>query len=432
MSLGGGSYTIENKVLPGAYINFITAKRGSVEFGERGVGALGLCLDWGSDKVVVVEKENIRQDCKKLFGYDYNHESMIAIREFFRHANKLIAYRLNSGGTKASFNFGEAKYSGTRGNDIVVVVSRNIDDTAMFDVATYIDGDIVDMQTVNDYTGLKDNDFIKWKGSIHFNSGTYRLSGGTTSDITGADVTRFCTAMESYTFNAISIIFDDSEMELVLLEYTKRMRDERGVKFQCVTYYEQGDHEGVVTIYNGASTTGYDGNNMVAWVCGALAGCQINESLTNTIYDGEINITACDNSNLEFVLKNGYFAFHKVDDEIRVLKDINTLVSFSENKGEIMQNNQTVRVCDQIAMDIARLFGRYYLGKVPNDKAGRNSLWSELVRYHEQLAAMRAIEDFDEEDIEVLAGQEKTSVVVNESIVPVNAMDKLYMRVYIE
>lgn len=47
MALGGGTFTLQNKVLPGSYINFISAARASSTLSERGVAAFPILLDWG-------------------------------------------------------------------------------------------------------------------------------------------------------------------------------------------------------------------------------------------------------------------------------------------------------------------------------------------------------------------------------------------------
>lgn len=112
-----------------------------------------------------------------------------------------------------------------------------------------------------------------------------------------------------------------------------------------------------------------------------------------------------------------------------MLEDINSLVTVSDNKGEIFKDNQTIRVIDQIANDIAVLFNTKYLGVVPNDAAGRISLWSDIVKHHEQLQDIRAIEEFSDEDVTVMQGNSKKSVVVNDAVTVVNAMAKLYMTV---
>lgn len=45
MALGGGMYTVQNKLLPGAYINFVSAARASATLGDRGTAAFPLSLD---------------------------------------------------------------------------------------------------------------------------------------------------------------------------------------------------------------------------------------------------------------------------------------------------------------------------------------------------------------------------------------------------
>ena len=42
-------YTVQNKVLPGAYINFVSAARASATLGDRGTAAFPLSLDWGPE-----------------------------------------------------------------------------------------------------------------------------------------------------------------------------------------------------------------------------------------------------------------------------------------------------------------------------------------------------------------------------------------------
>ena len=66
---------------------------------------------------------------------------------------------------------------------------------------------------------------------------------------------------------------------------------------------------------------------------------------------------------------------------------------------------------------------------VPNDAAGRISLWADIVKHHEQLQDIRAIEEFSDADVTVTQGNDKKSVVVNDAVTVVNAMSKLYMTV---
>ena len=150
------------------------------------------------------------------------------------------------------------------------------------------------------------------------------------------------------------------------------------------------------------------------------------------VYDGEYTPdTRYTQTQLEAGIQEGSFMLHDVDGETRVLSDINTFVSITDEKGADFSSNQTIRVLDQIANDIAVLFGTKYLGKVPNDGAGRISLWNDIVSHHQKLQAIRALEDFDPEGITVEKGESKKSVAVSDHVTPVNAMEQLYMTVYV-
>lgn len=207
------------------------------------------------------------------------------------------------------------------------------------------------------------------------------------------------------------------------------MRDSVGKKFQAVVFDTDNnyDYEGVIVVPNQSDE---DDGVVVAWVLGAVAGCEINKSLTNTVYNGELDIDVnYTQSGLEDFIGDGFFTFHKVGSEVRVLEDINSLKSTTIEKSNIFKNNQTVRVCDQIATDIAEIFNTYYLGKVQNDDMGRTAFRGDIINHHNVLVGKRAIEAFNSEDIQITQGNEKGSVVVNETITIINTMDKLYMTV---
>lgn len=433
MALGGGTFVTQNKTIPGAYINFVTTATGTTVFGERGVVALGDSFDWGAMGIFEVTADEFYKNSMKLFGYDALDYKLMGIRDIFKNANKIYVGRINgSNAKKASCTFGEAKYTGLRGNDIKISIYTDADDSGYKNVYTYVGTVLIDSQKVKTMAELKDNDFVVWKRNATLaNTASTPMTGGNNGSVTGQTVENFLKKVEDYSFNTLAVISDDESICQLVTEYTKRMRDSVGKKFQAVLYNYFADYEGVINIDPYAVS---DENHLLAyWVAGATAGCEINESLTNKVYDGEIEIDSIySQSELENKLKSGEFVFHRVGNEMRVLRDINSFVSVSVEKGAMFQNNQTVRICDQIAGDIAVLFEEYYMGKVPNDNSGRNSLWSDLVKYHEKLVNIRALDEFNEEDISVEMGESKNSVVIYEKICPVNSMEQLYMKVTLE
>ncbi|MDE3566565.1 phage tail sheath subtilisin-like domain-containing protein, partial [Clostridioides difficile] len=377
MALGGGTFVTQNKILPGAYINFISAKRATSSLSDRGIVAMPLELDWGIDEdVFQVTSDDFEKYSVKYFGYDYTHEKLKGLRDLFKNIRLGYFYKLNKG-VKASCTIATAKYSGIRGNDLKVTVTTNIDDNAKFDVVTLLDNKKVDTQIAKVITDLQDNDYITWKkdATLEASAGLV-FTGGTNGEaVTGAEYQAFLDKIESYSFNALGCLATTTEIKSLFVEFTKRMRDKVGAKFQTVLYKKNdADYEGVVSVENKIKDTGLLESSLIYWTTGAIAGCDINKSNTNKRYDGEFDVDVnYTQIHLEEALKTGKFIFHKVGDEVHVLEDINTFVSFTDEKNDDFSSNQSVRVLDQIANDIATLFNTKYLGEVPNDKSGRIS-----------------------------------------------------------
>ncbi|HDF2813846.1 TPA: phage tail sheath family protein [Clostridioides difficile] len=433
MALGGGTFVTQNKVLPGAYINFVSATRATSSLSDRGIVAIPLELDWGIDKdVFQVTSDDFEKYSVKYFGYDYTHEKLKGLRDLFKNIRLGYFYKLNKG-VKASCTIATAKYSGIRGNDLKVTVTTNIDDNTKFDVVTLLDNKKVDTQIAKVITDLQDNDYITWKkdATLEASAGLV-FTGGTNGEaVTGAEYQAFLDKIESYSFNALGCLATTTEIKSLFVEFTKRMRDKVGAKFQTVLYKKSdADYEGVVSVENKIKDTGLLESSLVYWTTGAIAGCDINKSNTNKKYDGEFDVDVnYTQIQLEEALKTGKFIFHKVGDEVHVLEDINTFVSFTDDKNDDFSSNQSIRVLDQIANDIATLFNTKYLGEVPNDKSGRISFWNDVVKHHEQLQNMRAIEDFKADDVSVEPGSDKKTVVVSDAVKVISAMGKLYMTV---
>jgi hypothetical protein len=431
MALGGGTWTSQNKILPGAYINYVSAQRTGIDISDRGVCALPLELNWGADgQVFAVDAEDLERTFMEVFGYSEDAPEVLPIREVFRHASKVYFYRLNSG-KKASCTLSEAKYSGTRGNDIKHVVGVNIDDEDKYDVTTYVGTTKVDSQTVATAAELTDNDYVTFKkdAAIEQSAGL-PLEGGTNGEVTGNSHQEALNALEPYTFNALGCMSSDDSTKAVYAEYCKRMRDKVGAKFVVVIQGYAHDYIGTINLKNTVSDEGAPEYALVPWLAGAEAGCAVNKTCENMAYDGEYTVKAdYTQTQLETAIKAGELVFHKVGSSINILSDINSYVTVTDDMNDDFQLNQVIRVIDQIAMDIASAFNKYYLGKVQNNEDGRISFWNTCVDLHKELQDLGAIEDFDSGDITVSRGTGKRDIVEYESVKPVCAMSKLYMTI---
>ena len=424
MAYGGGTYTTQNKILPGAYINFVSAARATAELSARGTAAMLLPLPFGPQGVVTsLKADYFAEEAPRLFGCSADSDALLPVRELFRGAETLLFYR-PEGGEKAQSTHAAAKYAGTGGNQIQIVIRENAE---KFDVVTVVDGVEMDSQTVSTAEELLENDFVTFTEEALSATAGEPLTGGTDKEPGKSDYEAFLRAVEPYTFQTLGCASEDSEINELFVSFTRRMREESGVKFQTVLYRTVADYEGVISVENEAEE---DAPALVYWMTGAAAGCAVNASCSNKIYDGEYTVLAdYTQAELEEGLKAGKLMFHRAGGQVRVLSDVNTLTTFTNERGEDFALNQTVRVLDQIANDVAVLFCTRYLGQIPNDEAGRISLWNDIVKHHQELERQRAIENFSPEDVQVSAGQTKRSVVVSGRVTPVCAMEQLYMTV---
>ena len=444
MALGGGIWMFQNKVLPGAYINFKSKDRPVVDFADRGYAAIPVELDWGVEGAIfTVDQADFQTDSLKIFGYDYTHEKLKPLRDLFLNLKTGHFFRLNgSGAARAENAIAKAKYSGVRGNDLKVAIVESLDQEGGYEVLTYLEQTVVDRQTVVSMAAIADNDYVVFKRDFELTAtaGT-PLSGGANGAVTGAGYQDFLDLAEQKYFNILICPSTEATVKSLFISYTKRMRDDIGMKFQVVVHgVENADYEGVISVRNNVTDAGASPASLVYWLGGAEAGCAINASLTNAVYDGEYTVDVnLKQSELAKYLQLGHVVFHGVGkrisgeyvESVRVLEDVNSFTGFTVEKNKEFGNNQVIRILDQIAIDIATLFNESFLGKVGNDEIGRASLKSNIIYHHKELERIRAIQNFNADDVVVEKGLEKGAVLVTDPVEPVGVMDRLYMQVIV-
>lgn len=422
--LGGGQFVSYNKILPGTYINYVSARLIGVSVSERGVIAYPMELPFGKAGVTTVDANTFMTEANKLFGVAYDSDELRDLREILKNARIVYVYRLNGGGDQATGTYATAKFAGTLGNKINITVATAVDDPTKFKVSTWVDSIKRDEQEVASAADLVDNDYVTFKKDATLEAKSETLTGGTDKAVTGNDWTQAMSALESYTFNAIGFKTTDEKVIGVATDWTKRLRDRIGAKFHTILCTDGSDYEGIIDV---------DDVNAVPWVTGADGSIAINKSLTNTRYDGEYTLTAnYTQVQLEDKIKAGKFVFHTDGDDVYVLRDIDSLTTFTIEKNEDFSLNQVMRVLDEDALQTAAIFNKTFLGHTQNDADGRASLKGMLMKLAEEFTRLRAIENYaGADDITVERGEHKTDVIVKKAIQPVAAMEKLYVTVYV-
>lgn len=444
----GGTFLTQNKVRPGAYINFVAKPQSLMNVSDRGIATLALPMSWGPEgEIIDILSSDLTDGTSiKKIGYSATNVESLLFRICLQNCYRLKAWRLDKGGEKASTTIGTgetamkptAKYPGICGNKIQIIVLKESETGDTYTVETLYDGLRQNIQSkLSSPKDLEDNDFVDWNvtdQTVFTATAGSTLTGGTNGTVTESTAyTPYWAKMKTEVWNTMGLLSEDATVKTAFCEYIKDLRENEGVKVQgCVYDKSSYDYEGIVSSEQGYRTDAEEISkvNFVSWVTGACAGAEINESNTHkTIQDAVEIIGELSNTEIIDGLNAGKFLISKSrKGTIRVEKDINTLHTFTVKRSYDFSKNRVIRVLDEMGNTCEITWDENYCGKLDNDADGRNIYKADLVKYGETLAGIHAITNFlGADDIEVLMGDAVDSVVVNWPVQPVDSMEKLYM-----
>lgn len=431
--MAGGTWTTQNKVRPGAYIN--VRSNGGIGAAESisGVTALPLVLDFGPEEEVVTI--TAASDLT-AFGYDLNDPQLLLLREALKQAATVLVYRVSSGG-KAAATEGDlsitARYGGTRGNAISVVSKDNVNVTGAYDVETYLAGRLVDRQTAKTIEELTANRVVNFSGSGELTAFSVVLENGSNSAATVNNYMTFFSKIQLFDFNTLALPVQDAVIKTAGVSFINRMRNEEGKKCQLVLAGHAANNEAVINVKNGvilSDGTHISAEQATAWVAGASAAASVATSLTYKKYDGAVDVTQrLLNTEIIDALEKGEFVFTEQRGEVVIEQDINSLTSFTAEKSKEFSKNRVLRCLDDIANNSKKAFEDNFIGQINNDQDGRELFKADRINYFNALQGAGAITGFSADDLEISAGIDKDSIVLNVQVQPVDAMEKLYMTV---
>lgn len=450
----GGTWVAQNKQRPGAYINFVSVPKPIGAIGDRGVMTCALPMTWGpSDKLVTLYGEDLLNG-KSLakIGCDASDiAESLPYRLALAGCYKALLFRTNTGGAKATNALAanvltvNAKYAGTTGNSISVVITANTPETDKYTVDVLfklIKRESFVVSELADFDNIESEwvDFVVAASPTSTNipvTAGAALAGGTNGTV-ASTLTTYFNLVGGETWQCMAVNSTDSALQSTIVDFIKLMRDTRGKKCQAVVYNKPDiDYEGIISVDQGYVTeTDTVGTDLFPlFVASITAGANVNESNTAAVVDGAVSIiNPVAEEDIDAALKTGRFLLtYRQDGAVCIEKDINTLHTFTADKGYAFSKNRVIRCLDEIGNTTALVFNRNYCGKVDNDDIGRNMYKTELISMMDTLVDMGAIQNFEgASDITVLPGNDIESVVVDMNIQPVDSMEKLYMTVNVD
>lgn len=446
--MAGGTWTVQNKVRPGVYINFDSTSQTGLTIGTRGVVAICEPMSWGA--VGQVMTVNAGSDTTPYCGYPIYEPGAQFLNEIFKGTNRtnppttVLLYRpaadssVQATATEGSLT-ATALYPGVRGNDITIVVTEDVDNEGTFIVQTVVDGAVVDSQSVTLIQNLAANNWVTFSGTgAPSETAGVQLTGGADGTVQAAAYTTFLSVIEAYDFDILIYDGTDSTTQAAMVNFVERLATTQGKYAQLVAYNlttppnnqyvinVSGDVTGV-NLNDGTQITG---GQMCWWVGGAQAGANYNESLTYAQYPGAVSVTpALTNDQITAALQAGELVLTAQNNTVFIEWDINSLTTYTAQYSESYHKNRVMRTLSTIANDIYAQFSANYIGVINNNEEGRNLFKGAIVGYLLDMQANNAIQNFTADDVTVSAGESIDSIVIDLTIQPVDAVEKIYLTI---
>lgn len=449
----GGTWIAQNKIRPGAYINFVSVPKAVGTLGERGTVAIGLPMTWGPHGALIkVTGDELLTggSIPKIGCSATDTEESLIYRVALSGAFTALLYRTDKEGEKATATLQDsaedalvmtAKYDGTSGNKITVVIAEDTKQLGNSVVQILFNNLLKEEFSVGTISAIGDleSQYVdfevkKASASVPKTAGT-PLTGGTNGENDSNTYADFWKLLNTENFQCMAMYDKTASVAPLIKDMVEIWREKRGKKVQAVVYdYETADYEGIISVNQGfkTETETVDETMFMLWAASQTAGAEVNESLTAAVVEGAVQIiNPIDEDEIADALQLGKFVLsYRQDGAVVVEKDINTLHTFTVDKNYAFSKNRVIRCLDEIANTAMLVFNRNYCGKISNDTKGRAQYKTELIHQIDTLVGIRAIDNFDGAgDITVLPGEDVDSVVVDMTIQPVDSMEKLYMTV---
>lgn len=447
--MAGGNFDInQKKVRPGSYKNYSAKQKLQISTSTRGKVVIPLVgYDWGpSGEFIKLTLDSPDAEYAKIGRsvLDVDNESKtFPILLAFENASEVYVYIVSGGSKKATMKQGEltitAKYPGTRGNDITVVSTANVD--GGFDITVYLEGDLMETfsgcETIEELTEIG-SEYVDFSGNGNLTAFAGAiLEGGENATTNNVDFTTFLDKVEKVKCNTVLIPVSEDALVNAAASKLKYLRSKVGKTVQFVFAHFAGDHMGIINVTNAFAFDGIELTDVqaAAWVAGVTAGA---DKVTSNTYKVVNRATAVlrekSNEEAEAAILAGEFFFSTSDDtgEVIVEYDINSLVHPDKKQDDSYKKNRVVRVMDSFSDDLDATIKPNQFDNEPNGWDKMEQLGRLLLkRYSNTNGGDGAIKNVDA-DNDFTVDREKSEgdgTYFNVALQPVDSAEKLYYSI---
>lgn len=403
----------EQKIRPGVYVRITNIGEPPEAIIPQGIVAALFRASWGPlGQVTYLESADA---VTLTYGSDGTIDT--AIEALRGGCRRVVAYRLGSGGAKASIKLKDtattpadvvtitAKYEGIRGNNFKVTVRDSLADSSKKELLLY-EGTTL-LQTITFAKGTNEPqalvDAVNASNSPYITAtkladgnGTLAvvtqqtLTGGQDPTVDGASYSAGLTAIEAIDWNVLAVDSEDPATHVMVQTYIDRVRNEgkrviavvgeptkvpfdtrlanaRAFNDPAIVYVANG--------FKGIDGVIREGYKAAARVAGMIAAANITESLTHAVVKGATEIVgALTNAEIEQAIQSGALVFSmSAQKQVQIEYGINTFVTVTADMDAGWKKIRRVRTRDNLMDRIAATWDPL-IGKITNNPDGRATL----------------------------------------------------------
>ena len=434
MSIGGGTFTAYNKILPGTYFRNFSRPRPIMQVRGKGTVIMPLDLSWGSEddfiEVFAMDLLDGRSRSKiGLTAYD-DFKLTKTLETTLGNCRKVLAMRKNRGGSPAMAGIEDlvatAAQTGTAGDNLAFAITA-IEGTNLFNVSVLWKGQTVEpIQEVQTLGEIESGDFIKWSWSADddtpltdYVTAGVDLNGGTDGTFNSATFyPDFFQKAKFQNWDVMRLNTFDPAVIRNGIQYIRRLSDEEGIYGQIVVPNDRNigevNDELVITVEDKVWLVGEERQdasieNLVGIVAGMRASNPLNSNIANTpLYQVAGVLNPKDKHEHENAIRRGVMTvWYDIHDGIHsFVRDINTFRIFTPLKNEEYHYNQTIDLLRDMKRNIARAWKRYE-NTVLNNDIGRILWHSEVDTLLASYAAQGLLAEYEGVDDIVVLGRDE-------------------------
>ena len=173
-----------------------------------------------------------------------------------------------------------------------------------------------------------------------------------------------------------------------IITYIKTLREERKIKLKAVLPHAKGDHEGIINFTTDDIRAGEQTCSAAEYcsrIAGLLAGTPLSVSCTYYVLNEVEDVPKFGREELNKRIDAGEFLIFHDGEKVKVGREVNSLQTIGQEKGDIYKSIKAVDIMDMIFDDIHSTIEDNYIGKYANNYDNKCLIIVAIQTYLERL-----------------------------------------------